>query len=96
MADEPRSGLEFAANQKFDLILLDINLPEINGFEVLKLLRGTDTNGQTPVLGVSGHTAPADIENALSAGFNGYIEKPMNIDILLQMVGKFIPEDNKR
>ena len=78
-AHEPMLGLELAATHKPDLILLDINLPGIDGFEVLKLLRQREATRQTPVIAISANAMPKDIEKGKQAGFIDYITKPINV-----------------
>ena len=78
-AHEPLLGLDLAMEQKPDLILLDINLPGMNGFEVLKHLRQRDVTRNTPVIAVSANAMPKDIERGLEAGFDDYITKPFSV-----------------
>jgi len=83
---EPLLGLELAAENNPDLILLDINLPGMDGFEVLKLLRQRDVTRNTPVIAISANAMPKDIERGMKAGFDDYITKPINIQTLLTAV----------
>jgi len=85
-AHEPLLGLELAAENNPDLILLDINLPGMDGFEVLKLLRQRDQTRTTPVIAISANAMPKDIERGMKAGFDDYITKPINIQTLLTAV----------
>lgn len=87
-AHEPKLGLELAEEHNPDLILLDINLPGMNGFEVLKLLRQSDVTCNTPVIAISANAMPNDIEKGIEAGFDDYITKPININKLLSIVGE--------
>lgn len=85
-AHEPLLGLELAVENKPDLILLDINLPGMDGFEVLKLLKEQDETRDTPVIAISANAMPKDIETGFAAGFDDYITKPININKLLVSV----------
>ena len=85
-AHEPLLGLELAEQHKPDLILLDINLPGINGFEVLKQLKQRKNTQNTPVIAISANAMPKDIEKGFAAGFDDYITKPINIAQLLNTV----------
>lgn len=85
-AHEPMLGLELAAEHKPDLILLDINLPGIDGFEVLKHLRQRGATRNTPVIAISANAMPRDIEKGLEAGFDEYITKPIDVTALLHAV----------
>lgn len=85
-AHEPVLGLELADEYNPDLILLDINLPGMDGFEVLELLRQSDKTRNTPVIAISANAMPKDIERGFVAGFDDYITKPINIQKLLSAV----------
>ncbi len=87
-AHEPLLGLELASEHKPDLILLDINLPSMNGFEVLGHLRGRNPTRDTPVIAISANAMPNDIQQGINAGFDDYITKPIDVNILLQAVEK--------
>ncbi len=87
-AHEHMLGLELAAENNPDLILLDINLPGMDGFEVLKLLRQRDGTRNTPVIAISANAMPKDIERGLEAGFDDYITKPINIHKLMLAVSE--------
>ena len=85
-APEPFLGLELAAEHKPDLILLDINLPGMDGFELLKELRLREATRDTPIIAISANAMPRDIEKGMQAGFDDYITKPINIERLLETV----------
>ena len=85
-AHEPLLGLELAMEHKPDLILLDINLPGMNGFEVLNHLRQKDVTRDIPVIAISANAMPRDIEKGIEAGFDDYITKPIDVVALLQAV----------
>ncbi len=74
----PEAGLQLAQEQRPDLILLDIHLPGIDGYEVLRRLRAEATTQNTPVIAVSANAMPADIERGLAAGFDDYLTKPID------------------
>lgn len=79
-------GLEWALSERPDLILMDVNLPGINGFEALELLREFDDLRNVPVVAVSADALPPQIEKCLKAGFYNYLTKPLNMDQFLQVV----------
>lgn len=85
-AHEPFLGLELAAEHKPDLILLDINLPGMDGYEVLRELRKREATVNTPVLAISANAMPKDIEKGMAAGFDEYITKPIDVKQLLNAV----------
>lgn len=90
-ADEPISGLKMAELHLPDLILLDINLPEMGGFEVLKKLRGNPLTHSIQVFAISANAMSDDIEKGIRAGFNEYITKPINISSLLLAIDRQLP-----
>jgi CheY-like chemotaxis protein len=73
------SGIEIARLSQPDVILMDINLPGINGFEVLKILREDQLTAHIPVIAISANAMPFDIAKGLKAGFLRYITKPINV-----------------
>ena len=85
-AHEPNLGIELAEAHEPDLILLDINLPGMNGFEVLNHLQQNETLHKVPVVAISANAMPNDIKKALDAGFDDYITKPVNLSSLLHIV----------
>ena len=86
-------GLELAEEINPDVILLDINLPGIDGFEVLKRLRKNNKTCNTPVIAISANAMPKDIEKGMEAGFDDYITKPINIQALLCAVDDKLKKD---
>ena len=87
-ASAPRLGLELAQAYRPAMILLDINLPEMDGFEVLRRLRDNPATRNIPVIGISANAMPQDIERARAAGFADYLTKPLQIDQFLSVVGR--------
>ena len=85
-APEPFLGLELAMEHLPDLILLDINLPGMNGYEVLEQLRSKDASKDIPVIAISANAMPKDLKKGEEAGFDGYITKPVNVKELLEKV----------
>lgn len=85
-ADEPMLGLELAAEHNPDLILLDINLPGIDGYEVLRHLRQREATRDKPVIAISANALPKDIKKGLAAGFDRYLTKPIDLAELLNAV----------
>ena len=86
--EKPRDTVVLQKEHSYDLILLDINMPELNGYEVLEQLRGLDNFSGTKIIATSGDVSPKDIKKALEAGFNDYITKPMRMNDILNIVEK--------
>lgn len=89
-APEPMLGLELAEEHDPDLILLDINLPGMSGFEVLDFLRKREITRDTAVIAISANAMPADIKRGMKAGFSDYITKPIDINKLLVSIDENI------
>jgi PAS domain S-box-containing protein len=83
---DPIAGLARALSSRPDLILLDIQLPGIDGYEVLRRLRDDPHTRHIPVLAVSANAMPADLQAGRAAGFDGYLTKPLDMDMLLTTV----------
>ena len=91
-APEPLLGLELASENIPDLILLDINLPGMDGYQVLEKLRNLDSTKDIPVIAISANAMPKDIEKGKKAGFDGYITKPVNVKELIAEVESKLPK----
>lgn len=85
--------IDLAIAHKPDLILLDINLPGIDGYEVLKRLRINEQTDNIPIIAISAHAMPRDIEKGLSLGFSDYITKPINIQSFTEKISKVLVND---
>ncbi len=81
------SGIEIARVSQPEVILMDINLPDISGIEALKILRADPATTHIPVIALSANAMPRDIENGLSAGFFRYLTKPIVVDEFMDALG---------
>jgi two-component system, cell cycle response regulator DivK len=81
-------GLSLAESQDLDLILLDINLPDIDGYEVARRLRASTktTLAHTPIIAITANAMRGDVQKVLNAGCDLYLSKPINIQELLDKV----------
>ncbi|MBF0186703.1 MAG: response regulator [Magnetococcales bacterium] len=99
MAETGNEALEIAAKHPVDIILLDLELPDINGFDVATTLRKDPRFSQhadTPILAVTAHARKSVRERCLSIGMNGFIAKPLRSHTLLEIIrGLFDPPDEK-
>lgn len=73
-----------------DLILLDVNMPVLNGFEVLERLRGNPQLAAIKVVALTAYAMRGDREKALQAGFDGYLTKPIDIQTLTETIETFL------
>ena len=77
-ADSPTKGLQFAIQEKPDIILLDVNMPQIDGFKVCRNLQENPTTHDIPILFLTADHNPDNLAKALDAGASDYISKPFN------------------
>lgn len=86
-------GVAMAEAEEVDLILLDINLPDIDGYEVARRLRASAKSELTtvPIIAVTANALKGDAEKALNAGCDVYMSKPINIRELWARVEAFVP-----
>jgi len=90
-ARDGREGIELATDVKPALILLDIQLPLMDGYEVLKRLREKPEVREIPVIALTSHAMVGDREKTLQAGCVEYIEKPINPDIFMDQIRLWLP-----
>ena len=72
-----------------DIALIDIGLPDIDGYEVARRLRAGPLEGRIPLIALSGYGRPADLKRAFEAGFNFHLTKPVAIEQLHNAIGAF-------
>jgi len=89
-AFDGKSGIKMANTIRPIAILLDIQLPETDGYEVARTLRGSPTQRDTTIIAVTSYAMSGDREKALAAGCNGYIEKPINPATFVSEIESFI------
>jgi two-component system cell cycle response regulator DivK len=85
------NGIDMAREMVPDLILLDIQLPGMDGYTVARALRDIAALDNTPIVAVTSYAMVGDREKALGAGCNGYIEKPINPDTFVSEINQFLP-----
>lgn len=85
-AADGEEALQKAMTEKPDLILMDISLPKIDGYEVTRRLKSQEAFKDTPIIALTAHAMKGDLEKALNAGCVGHIAKPINIHELPEQV----------
>lgn len=88
-----REALEVSLRELPQLILMDIQLPEMDGYEVTARLREHPALASVPVVGVSSYATASDRAKALASGFAGYIEKPIDPETFGLEVGRLLPRE---
>ena len=91
VAPLPSRGLQMAIDECPDLILLDIQLPGMDGFEVMRRLRLEEASRTIPVIAVSANAMAGDIERGMALGFVQYLTKPVDLRQLLAAVEAALP-----
>ena len=87
-------GINRARNEKPDLIVMDIKLPDISGLDATLLLKKDDQTRDIPIIAVTACVTPGDKANALKSGCAAYIAKPVDIGNLLRTVELFLPSSS--
>ncbi|HJT23027.1 MAG TPA: response regulator [bacterium] len=87
-------GIELAGKELPSLILLDIQLPSMDGYTVARRLRENPALKATPIVAVTSYAMAGDREKTIAAGCNGYIEKPINPDTFVEEIRKFLGKVN--
>ena len=83
-------GITLAVSEPPDLVLMDLQLPGIDGMEALRRLRESPRTADVPVVAVTAQAMKQDRERALAAGFNGYVEKPISVRAFTDQVRGFL------
>jgi two-component system cell cycle response regulator DivK len=83
-------GLEKARTQRPDLILLDMSLPELDGWHLAKQLKNAEETASIPIIALTAHTLPGDRRRALEAGCDGFISKPLNVARFASQIEEYL------
>ena len=89
-------GIEAVHRERPVLVLLDIQLPGMSGYEVIRTLTGSDDTGHIPLVAVTSFAMPGDREGILAAGCRGYVEKPINPETFVWEVEEFLSADARK
>jgi len=90
VARTAEDGITLAVSEPPDLVLMDLQLPGIDGMEALRRLRESSRTADIPVVAVTAQAMRQDRERALDAGFNGYVEKPISVRAFPDQVRRFL------
>ena len=86
IAVDGRQGVEMGVKGGYDLILMDMSLPEIDGWEATRQIRATPEGAAVPIIALTAHAMAGDRERALAAGCNDYDTKPIELPRLLEKI----------
>ena len=93
-----RQALEAMTGNNFDLVLMDLEMPEIDGLEVTRRFREQEiaTGNHLPIIAITAHAITGYREQCLAAGMDDYLSKPFELDKLLRMIARLVPEAGAR
>jgi two-component system cell cycle response regulator DivK len=89
-ARDGEKGVELANSEKPDIILMDMSLPVVDGWEATRRIKNNEKSKSIPVIGLSAHAMDGDREKALAAGCDEYLTKPINDDLLITILNRFL------
>jgi two-component system cell cycle response regulator DivK len=89
-AEDGPTGIQLAQEVDPDLILMDINLPQMDGYEITQRLKGMDKLVNVPIVAMTANVMKGDREKTLAAGCDGYIQKPIDVDRLPDQINGFL------
>jgi len=89
-AREGAVGVELAIKEKPDLVIMDVQLPDIDGLEATKRIRASEADSDIPIIALTSFAMAGDREKALAAGCTGYIEKPINPDTFIAEIEQYL------
>ena len=90
LASGGKEGIELAKAKKPDLILMDIQMPGMDGLEATRILKADATTSNVPVIALTAYAMKGDKERILEAGCDGYLAKPINTDEFLKEVAEYL------
>ncbi len=90
LAENGKEGSFKAISEKPDLILVDLLMPEVDGFEMIKIVRGNSDLKETPIIAVSALGRQEDIDRAMKAGASDYVVKPFDTGELLKKIEDYL------
>lgn len=96
IAIDGRDGLDRARAEPFDVIVLDMSLPELDGWQAARLLKADPATAHVPIVALTAHAMAGDREKALEAGCDEYDTKPVDLDRLIGKIEALLIENNNK
>lgn len=94
IANNGKEAIEAVANNQYDLLLMDIQMPILGGYEATRLIRTDNKNASLPIIAMTGHAMQGIKDECLAAGMNDYISKPIDIEELFGILTKWIEQSS--
>lgn len=92
-AADGEEGVALARRERPDLILMDMSLPILDGWEATRRIKADEALRQIPIIGLSAHAMGGDAEKAHAAGCDGYLTKPLDDELLFETLHRWLPAD---
>lgn len=89
-ANDGEQGVDFAHRMVPDLILMDLSLPKLDGWQATQIIKSQDKLKDIPIIALTAHAMVGDRERALEAGCDDYITKPINLEILAKKLTEYL------
>lgn len=93
-AETGTRGVELALSEHPDFIIMDINLPDIDGLEATRRIRSSRANGSIPIIAITSYAMAGDMDTVLSAGCTGYFEKPIDPLTIMDKIHSLLGWEN--
>jgi two-component system cell cycle response regulator DivK len=94
-ADDGAAGIAVAEQERPDLIIMDLSLPVVDGWEATRRIKANPALQHVPIIALSSHAMRGDAERARQAGCDDYLSKPLEEDLLFEKLTQFLGEDPK-
>ena len=97
VANNGREAVDLVDRERFDLVLMDVQMPEMGGFEATALIRDREarTGGYTRIVAMTAHAMTGDRDRCIAAGMDGYVPKPVKRDVLFAEIDRVLKEVNR-
>ena len=96
LAVNGRDGVDAARLQKPDLILMDLGMPEMDGWQAAQKLKSSEATSSIPLYALTAHALPSERHRAIQAGYDGYVTKPIDMQTFLDTINETFEKMNRR